>query len=145
MVSRIPDGSRFATLTEAPNNERMRYATGGPKPKSPPGVLASPIEKRSKNFAKAALGIDLPRLSMMTLCEFETTSHASKTVSPSSENLTAVSSSACNALDQQILISEDEVQVRRWRGERHVPGFGEVSRPLDGATQHRAQGDTEQI
>ena len=59
-VSRIPDGSRFATLTEAPNNERMRYATGGPNPKSPPGVLASPIEKRSKNFAKAGPGIVLP-------------------------------------------------------------------------------------
>jgi hypothetical protein len=60
MVSRMPDGARFRTLTEAPNNERMRDARGGPKPKSPPGVIVSPIEKRSKNFDKAELGIVLP-------------------------------------------------------------------------------------
>ena len=67
MLSRIPDRSRSATLTEAPNNERIRCATGGANLKSPAGVLASLIEKRSKNFAKADVGIILACLVSRTL------------------------------------------------------------------------------
>jgi hypothetical protein len=73
MVSRIPDESRFATLTEAPNKERMRYATGGPSPRSPLGVSVSSTEKISKNFGRAVVGIVLPRLSMITVGESATT------------------------------------------------------------------------
>jgi hypothetical protein len=83
------------TLTEAPNRERIRLATGGPKPRSPAGVLASEMEKRSKKFGNAEPGIALPRLSMIT--ESGTAPRESRTVSSSSENLTAVSSRACNA------------------------------------------------
>ena len=60
MVSRIPDESRFATLTEAPNKERIRYATAGPSPRSPPGVSVSSTEKISKNFGRAVVEIVLP-------------------------------------------------------------------------------------
>ena len=59
-VSRIPDESRFATLTEAPNKERIRYAKAGPRPRSPPGVSVSSTEKISKNFGKAVVEIVLP-------------------------------------------------------------------------------------
>ena len=57
---------------------------------------------------------------MITLWESATTSRDSRTVSPSAENLTAVSSSACKRPYQQVLVSHDKVLVRRWRGERHV-------------------------
>jgi hypothetical protein len=60
MVSRIPDEFKFATLTEAPNKERIRYATGGPSPRSPPGVSVSSTEKISKNFGMAVVEIVLP-------------------------------------------------------------------------------------
>ena len=60
MVSRIPDESRLRTLTEAPNKERMRYATGGPSPRSPLGVSVSSTEKISKNFGRAVVEIVLP-------------------------------------------------------------------------------------
>jgi hypothetical protein len=55
MASLIPACSRFATLTKPPNNERMRYAIAGANPKSPPGVMVSPIAKTSKNLATAEL------------------------------------------------------------------------------------------
>ena len=60
MVSPIPDGVRFATPTDPPNNEKIRYAKAGPTPKSPPGVIASPMEKTSKNSPSAELGMHLP-------------------------------------------------------------------------------------
>jgi hypothetical protein len=60
MVSPIPDGVRFATPTDPPNNEKIRYAKAGPTPKSPPGVVASPMEKTSKNSPSAELGMHLP-------------------------------------------------------------------------------------
>jgi spermidine dehydrogenase len=98
IVNRIPDGLRFATLTDAPNNERIRYETAGPKPKSPPGVMASPIENISKNFGNASPGILRPQLSMIRLRASGAPSRVSCTVSPSSENFTAVSSRAWTAL-----------------------------------------------
>src|SRR5437762_11023280 len=82
MFRLIPDGSRFATLTDAPNSERMRYATGGPNPRSLPGVLAFPIENRSKNLATAGLGIVLPRLSMVTVSASRSEEHTSELQSP---------------------------------------------------------------
>jgi hypothetical protein len=48
MVSRIPEESRFATPTEAPNKESMRYANGRSAPQVPPGVNVSSTEKISK-------------------------------------------------------------------------------------------------
>jgi hypothetical protein len=60
MVSRIPDEPRFATLTEAPNNERMRWATAGAIPRSLAGVLASAAEKTSKNFGRTDSGMVRP-------------------------------------------------------------------------------------
>ena len=94
----MPDGSRFSTPTEPPNNERTRDAKGGPKPKSPPGVSASPIENSSKNFDKERLGIVRPSVSMTTRCGSSPLPRDSRTVAPFSENLTAVSSSARSAL-----------------------------------------------
>ena len=39
----MPEGGRFSTVAEAPNKERMRPATAGPRPTSPAEVLASPL------------------------------------------------------------------------------------------------------
>src|ERR1700729_855936 len=50
IVNRIPHPSRFPTATVPPNSASILQATGGPMPRSPPGVDASPIEKRSKNL-----------------------------------------------------------------------------------------------
>src|SRR5277367_2428503 len=69
IVNRIPGGSRFATLTDPPNNERMRNARGGLSHKSPPGVTGSPIDNRSKNFANKGVGIIRPLASKMTFRE----------------------------------------------------------------------------
>ena len=98
MVNRIPGGSRLTTVTEAPNNERIRRARAGPNPKSRPGVLDSSTAKRSKSFGSTESGIVLPQLSITTLGAADLTSLARRTVSPSSENRTAVSSKARNAL-----------------------------------------------
>ncbi len=59
-MSSMPDGSRFSTAIEPPNSERMRWETGGPNPRSPPGVIASPIENTWKKFAIADSGIRPP-------------------------------------------------------------------------------------
>lgn len=98
MVNRMPDEARFSTLTEAPNNERIRLAKGGLSPRSPAGVISSPMEKSSKKFVNAEAGIALPVLSITTLRQSGTPSQNSWTVSPLSENFTAVSNSAWNPL-----------------------------------------------
>ena len=57
MLSWMPAGSRFSTVTEPPNSETIRCATGGPNPRSPPGKIASPIENTWKKFAIADSGM----------------------------------------------------------------------------------------
>jgi hypothetical protein len=66
-ASRIPVGSRSPMLP--PNKDRIRCATGGPSPKSPPDVLASETAKRSKSFGKRDSGIAFPLLYIPTVTE----------------------------------------------------------------------------
>src|ERR1700724_2085819 len=64
-VSRIPR-SRFSTPIEPPNRDRIREATAGPSPTSPPAVSDSPIDRRSKNLATSGAGSVGPWLSMIS-------------------------------------------------------------------------------
>src|ERR1700682_1131802 len=54
-VTRIPC-ARFSTPIEPPNSDRIREATAGPSPTSPPAVSDSPIDRRSKNLATTGAG-----------------------------------------------------------------------------------------
>jgi len=76
----------------------MRQATAGPRPKSPPGTIVSPMEKISKNFAREASGTVRPLLSIVIVRECDNALQESSTVLLSSQNLTDASSKACSAL-----------------------------------------------
>ena len=59
-VKEMPAGSSFWTVTDPPDNAMIRWATGGPRPRSPRGIIERVTANTSKIHGRKSGGIVRP-------------------------------------------------------------------------------------